>query len=60
MLRAKAAARTNVRGADADDAARRGSKAADRRILAHRTGHSIDAGDIRPGPNLDIRTAKSD
>jgi Xaa-Pro aminopeptidase len=55
LLRAKAAARTPVRGADVDDAARqvitgRGFG----EYFTHRTGHSIDAHDLHgSGPNLD-------
>ena len=55
LLRAKAAARTNVRGADVDDAARRVIEGRGfGEYFTHRTGHSIDAGDIHgSGPNLD-------
>lgn len=55
LLRGKAAARTPVRGADVDDAARqvitgRGFG----EYFTHRTGHSIDAHDLHgSGPNLD-------
>jgi Xaa-Pro dipeptidase len=55
LLRQKAAARTPVRGADVDDAARR--VIATRgfgEYFTHRTGHSIDAKDLHgSGPNLD-------
>ena len=55
LLREKAKARVNVRGADIDDAARkvivsRGFG----EYFTHRTGHSIDARDLHgSGPNLD-------
>lgn len=55
LLKQKAEARTSVRGADADDAARlviaaRGFG----EYFTHRTGHSIDAKDLHgSGPNLD-------
>lgn len=55
LLREKAAARTTVRGGDADDAARqvivsRGFG----EYFTHRTGHSIDQRDLHgSGPNLD-------
>jgi Xaa-Pro aminopeptidase len=55
LLRAKAASRTPVRGADVDDAARR--VITDRgfgQYFTHRTGHSIDTRDLHgSGPNLD-------
>ena len=55
LLRAKAAARLSVRGADADDAARRVIEGRGfGEYFTHRTGHSIDAKDIHgSGPNLD-------
>ena len=55
LLRAKAAARTTVRGADADDAARRVIESRGfGEYFTHRTGHSIDAHDLHgSGPNLD-------
>jgi len=55
LLREKAASRTNVRGADADDAARRVIEARGfGEYFTHRTGHSIDAKDLHgSGPNLD-------
>ena len=55
LLRAKAAARTPVRGADVDDAARRVITARGfGEYFTHRTGHSIDAHDLHgSGPNLD-------
>jgi Xaa-Pro aminopeptidase len=55
LLRAKAAARTNVHGADADDAARRVIESRGfGEYFTHRTGHSIDAHDLHgSGPNLD-------
>jgi Xaa-Pro dipeptidase len=55
LLREKAAARTPVRGGDADDAARQ--VIVDRgfgEYFTHRTGHSIDQKDLHgSGPNLD-------
>ena len=55
LLQEKAAARTTVRGGDADDAARR--VIVDRgfgEYFTHRTGHSIDQRDLHgSGPNLD-------
>lgn len=55
LLREKAASRTNVRGADVDDAARRVIEARGfGEYFTHRTGHSIDARDLHgSGPNLD-------
>jgi Xaa-Pro dipeptidase len=55
LLTAKAKSRTNVRGADADDAARRVIEARGfGEYFTHRTGHSIDARDLHgSGPNLD-------
>jgi Xaa-Pro aminopeptidase len=55
LLRARAAARTPVRGADVDDAARRVITARGfGEYFTHRTGHSIDAHDLHgSGPNLD-------
>jgi Xaa-Pro aminopeptidase len=55
LLRAKATARTPVRGADADDAARRVIESRGfGEYFTHRTGHSIDAHDLHgSGPNLD-------
>ena len=55
LLREKAAARINVRGADIDDAARRVIESRGfGDYFTHRTGHSIDARDIHgSGPNLD-------
>ena len=55
LLREKAVARTNVRGADIDDAARRVIESRGfGEYFTHRTGHSIDARDIHgSGPNLD-------
>jgi Xaa-Pro aminopeptidase len=55
LLRAKALARTPVRGADADDAARQVITARGfGEYFTHRTGHSIDAHDLHgSGPNLD-------
>ncbi len=55
LLRAKAESRTNVRGADADDAARRVIEGRGfGEYFTHRTGHSIDAKDLHgSGPNLD-------
>ena len=55
LLRAKAAARTPVRGADADDAARRVIESRGfGEYFTHRTGHSIDPHDLHgSGPNLD-------
>ena len=55
LLRAKAAAKTTVRGADADDAARRVIESRGfGEYFTHRTGHSIDAHDLHgSGPNLD-------
>jgi Xaa-Pro dipeptidase len=55
LLREKAAARTPVRGADIDDAARAVIKSRNfGEYFTHRTGHSIDARDLHgSGPNLD-------
>ena len=55
LLREKAAARTTVRGGDADDAARRVIEARGfGEYFTHRTGHSIDQRDLHgSGPNLD-------
>jgi Xaa-Pro aminopeptidase len=55
LLRDKAAARTAVRGADVDDAARRVIESRGfGEYFTHRTGHSIDARDLHgSGPNLD-------
>jgi Xaa-Pro aminopeptidase len=55
LLREKAAARTPVRGGDADDAARRVIAARGfGEYFTHRTGHSIDQRDLHgSGPNLD-------
>ena len=55
LLRQKATARTPVRGADVDDAARRVIAAGGfGEYFTHRTGHSIDAKDLHgSGPNLD-------
>ncbi|HEX9563015.1 MAG TPA: M24 family metallopeptidase [Gemmatimonadaceae bacterium] len=55
LLRGKAAARTPVRGADADDAARAVIEARDfGAYFTHRTGHSIDPHDLHgSGPHLD-------
>ena len=55
LLREKAAARTPVRGADVDDAARAIIKSRSfGEYFTHRTGHSIDARDLHgSGPNLD-------
>jgi Xaa-Pro aminopeptidase len=55
LLRARAASRTPVRGADADDAARRVIESRGfGEYFTHRTGHSIDAHDLHgSGPNLD-------
>ena len=55
LLRAKATARVNVRGADVDDAARQViTSRGFGEFFTHRTGHSIDAKDLHgSGPNLD-------
>jgi Xaa-Pro aminopeptidase len=55
LLREKAAARTPVRGADIDDAARAVIQSRNfGEYFTHRTGHSIDARDLHgSGPNLD-------
>lgn len=55
LLREKATARTPVRGADIDDAARAIIKSRNfGEYFTHRTGHSIDARDLHgSGPNLD-------
>ena len=55
LLREKATARTPVRGADIDDAARAVIKGRGfGEYFTHRTGHSIDARDLHgSGPNLD-------
>lgn len=55
LLRKRAAARTPVRGADVDDAARRVIESRGfGEYFTHRTGHSIDAKDLHgAGPNLD-------
>jgi Xaa-Pro aminopeptidase len=55
LLREKAAARTTVRGGDADDAARRVIESRGfGEFFTHRTGHSIDQRDLHgSGPNLD-------
>jgi Xaa-Pro aminopeptidase len=55
FLRVKAAARSTVRGGDADDAARRVIESRGfGEYFTHRTGHSIDAHDLHgSGPNLD-------
>ena len=55
LLRQKATARTPLRGADVDDAARRVIAARGfGEYFTHRTGHSIDAKDLHgSGPNLD-------
>jgi Xaa-Pro aminopeptidase len=55
LLREKATARTTVRGADVDDAARRVIEARGYgEYFTHRTGHSIDTRDLHgSGPNLD-------
>lgn len=55
LLREKAAARTPVRGADADDAARRIiTTRGFGEYFTHRTGHSIDPRDLHgSGPHLD-------
>ena len=55
LLREKAAARTRVRGGDADDAARRVIESRGfGEFFTHRTGHSIDQRDLHgSGPNLD-------
>ena len=55
LLTAKAKARTHVRGADVDDAARRVIEEwGFAEYFTHRTGHSIDARDLHgSGPNLD-------
>jgi len=55
LLTAKAKARTPVRGADVDDAARRVIEEwGFAEYFTHRTGHSIDARDLHgSGPNLD-------
>lgn len=55
LLRARIEARTPVRGADADDAARRViERAGFGAFFTHRTGHSMDARALHgSGPNLD-------
>lgn len=55
LLSARAKSGTNVRGADADDAARRVIEGRGfGEFFTHRTGHSIDARDLHgSGPNLD-------
>jgi Xaa-Pro dipeptidase len=55
LLREKAVARTPVRGADIDDAARAVIRSRNfGEYFTHRTGHSIDARDLHgSGPNLD-------
>lgn len=55
LLREHAGARTHVRGADIDDAARRVIEARGfGPYFTHRTGHSIDSRDLHgSGPNLD-------
>ena len=55
LLRERAAARTPVRGADVDDAARAVIKGRGfGEYFTHRTGHSIDARDLHgSGPHLD-------
>jgi Xaa-Pro aminopeptidase len=55
LLKAKAAARTPVRGADIDDAARQVIEGRGfGQYFTHRTGHSIDAKDLHGScPNLD-------
>jgi Xaa-Pro aminopeptidase len=55
LLHARATARTSVRGADADDAARRVIEARGfGEYFTHRTGHSIDSHELHgSGPNLD-------
>lgn len=55
LLRKRAAARTPVRGADADDAARGVIEARGYgEYFTHRTGHSIDTRDLHgSGPHLD-------
>lgn len=55
LLRAKAAARETVRGADVDDAARQVIESRGfGQYFTHRTGHSIDTRDLHgSGPNLD-------
>jgi Xaa-Pro aminopeptidase len=55
LLKEKAKARTPVRGADADDAARRVIESRGfGEYFTHRTGHSIDQRDIHgSGPHLD-------
>lgn len=55
LLRAKAAARTAVPGAEVDDAARRViEERGFGQFFTHRTGHSIDPLDLHgSGPNLD-------
>lgn len=62
LLREKATSRTNVRGADVDDAARRVIEARGfGEYFTHRTGHSIDAGDLHgSGPNLDNLETRED
>ena len=62
LLAAKAKSRTNVRGADADDAARRVIEGRGfGEYFTHRTGHSIDARDLHgSGPNLDNRETREE